>query len=1105
MSSFFRKKEKQLPHPPSVKQQGVSFAEFGHIHSNSHHNRMYQTPTTPPTPPDSPPRSPPPALPLKYSFCPTYIPPYTSSENSIDSFSYSATDVTGLPSYGFLGGIGSRITLGLGDVGRVILEVGGELERRALETPLLFSNQALELNQTRTRMLIQAFLGSLAHEPNDQKIVSFRQDLTFAKEYELAWLLRWALSRIARFNEGARVICRGVMEWEVYEEWRGRERAANYPADAFPFLSQLVPLDVYDLILLPLFKLLSKFAAHSHLSGLTPHALSSLFCPLLFDIPSSSPAFISHISFVRSAYATEHFLLAYIRSGAGTGSVVTDLPSRLKAWIANYPSMLPSDSDLAQALPRRGARLVRLSVLSRDVRAYTKDLVAQVEGWADEMELVGQKWSEWDRLLWKPRRGNSARPHLTNAWKRRMAVKSLPQPPSSATRIAMVDDLPRRSGSMISILSTNMTKLKDDDEEARYGSLAGKEWSLFEESGFSLSLSSSSSRKKEPDLPTLLQFDLSESSKQLLSARRQTMSWTEFASPSGGFNRSDPLLDATLTFSQPIAKGIEEWPKERGELVKRLYKAQKEAVPFEWNTTPNVGMFLEDCNLVGIEGLGGMKQDSKGRIYVEEAWVDVWCDLMMGSGWVDREELTFRESNWAIVEYKAKSSRSESVADPRIDPRTSSLYVLYEERVPVAYQRSLLNSNSKSKKGFTFFTPKSTKARKRQERAPPITTTTPLAHASFFGAGIGSEVDFERMLQQSSTKKVSLNKSRDQLESTAWHLSPNPSSSPYSSFSPVPLSSVKSSSLKGHRSRNHENDPYQEKSNKLTSHRDNLPSKEKKIKVRGKAQKEIGVVFEVKSAGGLSSTETSPLGGIMEDEKWMDILVESSRIPGQDVHSPIATYQNKSEGLPLYPQPLPASPLPPSLSQNDQDCQHTPIQRHRRMKQRDNSRDVEEEKDEEGGFEPLIAGEEGFPTPESFDLQTPPSRPLLHAFDTGGGEGIIHAPQPRRERDTIHGIVAQYSSSEVHDYECSSNGKGQYTRDKSANSSPESARDSERYDDPEEDEDGEANDHSDASYGILQPPKTEKIFDLTPGREPSPARYRHGEPLHFVGEEPEEE
>lgn len=32
---------------------------------------------------------------------------------------------------------------------------------------------------------------------------------------------------------------------------------------------------------------------------------------------------------------------------------------------------------------------------------------------------------------------------------------------------------------------------------------------------------------------------------------------------------------------------------------------------------------------------------------------------------------------------------------------------------------------------------------------------------------------------------------------------------------------------------------------------------------------------------------------------------------------------------------------------------------------------------------------------------------------------------------------------------------------------------------------------------LLHPPAPPPIFDLTPGREPSPARYKHGEPLHF--------
>ena len=53
---------------------------------------------------------------------------------------------------------------------------------------------------------------------------TFQQDLQFAKEHELDWLLHWALSRITRLKEGSREVCHGLLEWEVYEEWRGRER-----------------------------------------------------------------------------------------------------------------------------------------------------------------------------------------------------------------------------------------------------------------------------------------------------------------------------------------------------------------------------------------------------------------------------------------------------------------------------------------------------------------------------------------------------------------------------------------------------------------------------------------------------------------------------------------------------------------------------------------------------------------------------------------------------------------------------------------------------------------------------------------------------------------
>jgi hypothetical protein len=63
-----------------------------------------------------------------------------------------------------------------------------------------------------------------SNRPPGLRVGSFQQDLQFAKEHELAWLLRWALSRMTRLKEGSREVCHGMLEWEIYEEWRGRER-----------------------------------------------------------------------------------------------------------------------------------------------------------------------------------------------------------------------------------------------------------------------------------------------------------------------------------------------------------------------------------------------------------------------------------------------------------------------------------------------------------------------------------------------------------------------------------------------------------------------------------------------------------------------------------------------------------------------------------------------------------------------------------------------------------------------------------------------------------------------------------------------------------------
>ena len=134
---------------------------------------------------------------------------------------------------------------------------------------------------------------------------------------------------------------------------------------------------------------------------------------------------------------------------------------------------------------------------------------------------------------------------------------------------------------------------------------------------------------------------------QTIGEKRQSIAWDDFASPTGGFNRTDPLLDVSLHFSRPLESTIETWPQERQDLSRRLHKVQKEAVPFNYDTTPRIGSSIANLSELGSpsQSLG----DEHGRVFVEEAFLDFWADIVVGCGWVDRRELTFRKANWVIV------------------------------------------------------------------------------------------------------------------------------------------------------------------------------------------------------------------------------------------------------------------------------------------------------------------------------------------------------------------------------------------------------------------------------------------------------------------------
>lgn len=118
------------------------------------------------------------------------------------------------------------------------------------------------------------------------------QEVGYSGERELAWVLRWGLSRILRVR-GAGEEKRGLVDFELFEDWRGREKseshcsyalqrglktdalcfscspvfpAASYPPTHFHAFTAACGPELQP-ILVNLFGLFSRLTAHSHLGG----------------------------------------------------------------------------------------------------------------------------------------------------------------------------------------------------------------------------------------------------------------------------------------------------------------------------------------------------------------------------------------------------------------------------------------------------------------------------------------------------------------------------------------------------------------------------------------------------------------------------------------------------------------------------------------------------------------------------------------------------------------------------------------------------------------------------------------------------------------------
>ncbi|KAI0641710.1 hypothetical protein C8Q79DRAFT_1003572 [Trametes meyenii] len=635
--------------------------------------------------------------------------------------------------YGHLS-YGRHVVLGLEEVARLVDVVGEELGTRGLTTPFIFSTLALDVSATSVKRLIQTFLNTCSKSSSEADR-QWRQEARLAGPQELGMTLRWGLARVVRWVGGHQV--RGLVSYHAYSEWRDSEAVLNYPGLHFSaFLEPLDPL--LRSILVGLFTLLSRFTAHSSSSGHTPPTLSPLFGPLLFGLgPSTLNFHHAYMHYLRAATATEHLILSFIRwqdTKSTASSPALGIPTRLKAWIQGYPAMLPAMGQHDRPQPRRGARTVRVLSVRRNVRMYSPDLVKTAASWAHrprsavsnagERAFAGSR--EWERI--SPPTLKLA-PRYSDTYKKRMDLPPNFHPDTGAGS----SSTPPSLSSSISSASSVGSTLFDDKEhgltggEDRFRSLTDLKWGEFEAMGFG---SLVADEKK-------LQFDLTESARAARAAKRATLSWQDFSS--SGFSRTDAHLSATLQFSPPVANQINAWPSQQAEMHRKLKKAQKALPAFGWDTEPVLG----------------------GEEVIEEAFIDVFCDLIYGGGWMDdeRREETDRECNWALIEFKSLPVARTTTVSGTVDPRTSSSLFLFEEFVPAEYRQQLASAGVNRRRLPSLF---SGTVKSKQWKPAPTLNGRPYVVGHVPHSPNYREVEFEGLLRSngSATKVISLHRNQ---------------------------------------------------------------------------------------------------------------------------------------------------------------------------------------------------------------------------------------------------------------------------------------------------------------------------------------------------------
>jgi hypothetical protein len=562
-----------------------------------------------------------------------------------------------------------HVVLGLEQVTRLVDVVCEELSTRGgLDTPFIFSNLALDIKASAVKRLVKAFLGTcvvLVGREKDLAEKKWREEARFASMHELGMCLRWGLARIARVVDGVEV--RGLLNWEHYLQWAEQEQALFYPPGHFrEFLPTLAtPL---RLILLTTLSFLTRLTAHSPTSGHTPPSLSPLFGPLFFGLgPSGLPFNHTYTFYLRSVNAMEHILLAFIRwqntpdatgshshtiTGGTASALGVGVPPRLKEWIKGYPSMLDKSSNYRRFSagssperrhrPRKGARTVRVVSVRRNVRTYERDLVKTAASWGERhpasagsgtltpssgSSTVGFASSyEWLRISPPDLGTDSPRipPRYSDAFKKRLNLSSSsPEMSFTHTLTPLIDSSspPPSAFTMKTAFTFTSFTPESSSSNARGGgvdgdfkSLTDEKWNNFENIGFG-GMGVDEVRDKK------LQFDLTESARAARSIKRETMDWKTFSS--SGFSRMDDPLQTALQLSVPPRLTLNTssalsspsssppaTPVENRKLRKKV-KNGAPTSPFVWDVEP----------VLGPEQI------------IEEAFVDVFCDLVRGSGW----------------------------------------------------------------------------------------------------------------------------------------------------------------------------------------------------------------------------------------------------------------------------------------------------------------------------------------------------------------------------------------------------------------------------------------------------------------------------------------